>query len=304
VLRLVREWREAHGPGAIGSYVVSMTHEASDLVNVFLLAREAGLVRSTADGLVYEIAVTPLFETIEDLENSGRILADYLAHPVTRRTLRYLQERDNRPRPLQEVMIGYSDSNKDGGILASHWFLRKAQIEMAAVAHNSGVELRFFHGRGGTIGRGAGPTHVFLESLAPHTLQGEMRVTEQGEVISQKYANRLTAATHLERLLAGVTRWTVMQSREPERIAPELGKLLEQLAAISRDLYGWLHRFLLPGDSHRRHRVQSYRIATGTSHRAEHDSGPARDPLGLQLEPGAVQPAGMVRRRWSVPVYS
>jgi len=237
VLRLVREWREAHGPGAIGSYVVSMTHEASDLVNVFLLAREAGLVRSTADGLVYEIAVTPLFETIEDLENSGRILADYLAHPVTRRTLRYLQERDNRPRPLQEVMIGYSDSNKDGGILASHWFLRKAQIEMAAVAHNSGVELRFFHGRGGTIGRGAGPTHVFLESLAPHTLQGEMRVTEQGEVISQKYANRLTAATHLERLLAGVTRWTVMQSREPERIAPELGKLLEQLAAISRDLY-------------------------------------------------------------------
>lgn len=237
VLRLIREWRETHGPGAIGSYVVSMTHTASDLLNVYLLAREAGLVRTTPDGLVYELAVTPLFETIDDLENSSRILAEFLAHPVTRLTLRHLQEREGRPRPLQEVMIGYSDSNKDGGILASHWYLRKAQIRLAAVARDAGVELRFFHGRGGTIGRGAGPTHVFLESLAPRTLEGEIRVTEQGEVISQKYANRLTAATHLERLLAGVTRWTLMQSRELERATPELEEVLEQAASRSIDVY-------------------------------------------------------------------
>lgn len=237
VLRLVREWTARHGPRAVGSFVVSMTHGASDLLNVYLLAREAGLVHSTAQGLVCEIPVTPLFETIEDLENSARVLADFLGHPMTRRTLRHLQERDGRARPLQEVMIGYSDSNKDGGILASHWYLRKATIGLAEVARKAGVELRFFHGRGGTIGRGAGPTHVFLESLAPGTLQGEMRVTEQGEVVAQKYANRLTAATHLERLLAGVTRWTLFQETRPEAVQHEAAELIESAAIASREAY-------------------------------------------------------------------
>ena len=237
VLRLVREWSEQHGYGGIGSFIVSMTHEASDLLHVYLLAREAGLVRGTPDGLVCEIPVTPLFETVQDLENSGRVLADFLAHPMTMRTLLHLQQREKRPRPLQEVMIGYSDSNKDGGILASHWYLRKAQARLAGVARAAGVDLRFFHGRGGTIGRGAGPTHVFLESLAPGTLHGEMRVTEQGEVIAQKYANRLTAATHLERLLAGVTRWTLVQERQPEPGPAAIEDLFEAAALTSRRVY-------------------------------------------------------------------
>jgi phosphoenolpyruvate carboxylase len=231
VLRLAREWSERHGSGGVGQFIVSMTHAASDLLNVYLLAREAGLVRNTPEGLVCEIPVTPLFETIEDLENSGRVLADFLAHPMTMRTLACL------PHPVQEVMIGYSDSNKDGGILASHWYLRKAQIRLAGVAREAGVELRFFHGRGGTIGRGAGPTHVFLESLAPGTLRGEIRVTEQGEVIAQKYANRLTAATHLERLLAGVTRWTLEQEREPARVPAAMEELFETAALTSRRVY-------------------------------------------------------------------
>jgi phosphoenolpyruvate carboxylase len=237
VLRLLREWTVRHGHRGIGSFVVSMTHGASDLLNVYLLAREAGLVRAAPEGLIAEIAVTPLFETIDDLARSGQVLADFLSHPMTRRTLRHLQERDARPRPLQEVMIGYSDSNKDGGILASHWFLRKAQIGLAAVAREAGVELRFFHGRGGTIGRGAGPTHVFLESLAPGTLQGEMRVTEQGEVISQKYANRLTAAHHLERLLAGVTRWTLVEERNSAGATHPAEEVFEPVALASRDAY-------------------------------------------------------------------
>ena len=231
VLRLAREWSEKHGSGGVGQFIVSMTHEASDLLNVYLLAREAGLVRNTARGLVCEIPVTPLFETIEDLENSGRVLADFLAHPMTMRTLACL------PHPVQEVMIGYSDSNKDGGILASHWYLRKAQIRLAAVAREAGVELRFFHGRGGTSGRGAGPTHVFLESLAPGTLRGEIRVTEQGEVIAQKYANRLTAAIHLERLLAGVTRWTLEQEREQAPAPTAIEDLFESAALTSRRVY-------------------------------------------------------------------
>lgn len=237
VLRVVREWTEKHGHGAIGSFIVSMTHRASDLLAVYLLAREAGLVRGTAEGMVCEIPITPLFETIEDLENSGRVLADFLAHPMTLRTLRHLQDRHRRPRPVQEVMLGYSDSNKDGGILASHWYIRKCQVRLAAAAREAGIDLRFFHGRGGTIGRGAGPTHVFLESLAPGTLHGEMRVTEQGEVIAQKYANRLTAATHLERLLAGVTRWTLVQQREPERIPKAVEDLFEAAAHTSRHAY-------------------------------------------------------------------
>jgi phosphoenolpyruvate carboxylase len=237
VLRLAREWSEKHGSGGVGQFIVSMTHEASDLLNVYLLAREAGLVRNTPQGLVCEIPVTPLFETIEDLENSGRVLADFLAHPMTRRTLAHLQEREKRSHPVQEVMIGYSDSNKDGGILASHWYLRKAQVRLAGVAREAGIELRFFHGRGGTIGRGAGPTHVFLESLAPGTLHGEIRVTEQGEVIAQKYANRLTAATHLERLLAGVTRWTLEQERERVGFPEAMEDLLEAAAPTSRRVY-------------------------------------------------------------------
>ncbi len=236
VLRLVRDWTSAHGPDAVNSLIVSMTHGASDLLNVYLLAREAGLVSSMAEGLVSEIAVTPLFETIDDLERAGSVLSDFLAHPMAMRSLRHLQRRDGRPCPLQEVMIGYSDSNKDGGILASHWFIRKAQIQLAAAARAAGVELRFFHGRGGTIGRGAGPTHVFLESLAPGTLQGEMRVTEQGEVIAQKYANRLTASHHLERMLAGVTRWTLEQ--RAGHAAPHPAEaFFEKVALASRDAY-------------------------------------------------------------------
>ncbi|HEX8985845.1 MAG TPA: phosphoenolpyruvate carboxylase [Bryobacteraceae bacterium] len=237
VLRLVRGWMESHGQRGVGPMIVSMTRGVSDLLNVYLLAREAGLVRNTPAGLVSEIAATPLFETIEDLERSAEVLRGFLAEPITMRTLEHLRRRDGGARPLVEVMIGYSDSNKDGGILASHWFLRKAQKEMARVAREAGVGLRFFHGRGGTIGRGSGPTHVFLESLSPGTLTGELRVTEQGEVVSQKYANKLTAAQHLERLVAGVARWTLERGSDSGREAHPAEAHFERLALTSRDAY-------------------------------------------------------------------
>jgi phosphoenolpyruvate carboxylase len=237
VLRLIRDWAARHGFGGIGPLIVSMTRAPSDLLDVYLLAREAGLAVHTSNGLVCEIAVVPLFETIEDLESCGRVLSEFLAHPMTARTLRHLQQRESRVRPLQEVMIGYSDSNKDGGILASHWYLRKAQIQLARAAREAGIELRVFHGRGGTIGRGAGPTPVFLEALPSGSLKGEVRITEQGEVIAQKYANRLTAAMHLERLLAGVTRWTLMQERFPQSTAEPDDVVFEATAQFSRDVY-------------------------------------------------------------------
>ena len=237
VLRLLRERINRFGHRGIGSYIVSMTHSLSDLLDVYLLAREAGLVRSTPEGLVSEIPVTPLFETIDDLKRCGDLLAEFLAHPVVRRTLGYLQARDGRARPMQEVMIGYSDSNKDGGILASHWYLRQAQIRMAEVARAAGVDLRFFHGRGGTIGRGSGPTEVFLQAQAPGTLMGDLRVTEQGEVIAQKYANKVTAANHLERLIAGVSRWTVVH-RNREDPSPEgVEEIFDRVVEESRKKY-------------------------------------------------------------------
>lgn len=237
VFRAARKWMERYGHRALGTLIVSMTRDVSDLLNVYLLAREAGLVRAAEEGLVCGIPITPLFETIEDLERSGRVLAEFLAHPMTARSLRYLQQRDARARPLQEVMVGYSDSNKDGGILASQWFLRRAQAEMSEVARRAGVDLRFFHGRGGTVGRGAGPTYAFLESLAPGTLHGEMRVTEQGEVISQKYANRITATQHLERLLAGVSRWSVVHARQTRGPAHPAEEMFESVAQASREAY-------------------------------------------------------------------
>ncbi|MGE0406002.1 MAG: phosphoenolpyruvate carboxylase [Candidatus Korobacteraceae bacterium] len=237
VLRLVRETMDRVGPRSIGSYIVSMTHSLSDLLDVYLLSREAGLMSNTPEGLVCEIPVTPLFETIDDLKRCGDLLAEFLDHPVVRRTLRHLQARQGREHPLQEVMIGYSDSNKDGGILASHWYLRQAQTRMAEVARAAGVDLRFFHGRGGTIGRGAGPTEVFLQAQAPGTLMADLRVTEQGEVISQKYANKVTAANHLERLVAGVSRWSLVHQSRPEPAPAGVEAIFDSVVEESRKRY-------------------------------------------------------------------
>src|SRR5262249_32697358 len=132
---------------------------------------------------------------------------------------------------------GYSDSNKDGGVLASQWALHSAQAKLTEVASVQGVKLAFFHGRGGTVGRGAGPTHHFLEALPTGTLTGRMRVTEQGEVISQKYANRLTAAYHPERLLAGVTRTCLLHSRAADQGQPQLQEIWERVARESYRAY-------------------------------------------------------------------
>jgi phosphoenolpyruvate carboxylase len=190
--------------------IVSFTRSSADLLAVYLLAREAGLLVEAPEGLASEIAVTPLFETIADLERSEAILDAFLSHPMTESTLEYLRRRDKKTAREMVVMLGYSDSNKDGGILASQWSLHRAERNLARLARARGVRLAFFHGRGGTVGRGAGPVHVFLEALPAGSLMGRLRVTEQGEVISQKYAHRATATYQLERLLAGVTRTSLL----------------------------------------------------------------------------------------------
>jgi phosphoenolpyruvate carboxylase len=225
-----------YGSRGLGSLIVSMTRSVSDLLVVYLLAREAGLVFISPEGLVCHLPVVPLFETIDDLERSPAILRDFLSHPITRRTLAHQQRLLDHEQFVQQVMIGYSDSNKDGGILASLWHLYQGQTTLAQVGHEQGVRIRFFHGRGGSISRGNGPTHRFIRAIPDLALNGDLRLTEQGEVIARKYSNRLTAAHNLELLLSGVMRQSARQhvsDTQPHELEP----VMAQLAGMSRSVY-------------------------------------------------------------------
>jgi phosphoenolpyruvate carboxylase len=212
LFRVLREHIDRHGTAGLGPIIVSMTRSVADLLGVYLMAREAGLLVATPGGLACELPVVPLFETIRDLEHSDTVMDGFLKHPITLQTLERTRREQEPPEAV--IMLGYSDSNKDGGVLASQWALYGGERRLSQVAQANNVRLAFFHGRGGTVGRGAGPTHFFLEALPPGSLTGRMRITEQGEVISQKYANRLTATYHLERLLAGVTRTSLLHQRQ------------------------------------------------------------------------------------------
>jgi phosphoenolpyruvate carboxylase len=234
----------AHGPGAIGSLVVSMTRSLSDLLVIYLFAREAGLLVTTDEGPAIPLPVVPLFETIDDLARSGAILDAFLAHPWTKRSLALQRARHGGEEPVQEVMIGYSDSNKDGGLLASLWSLYDAQRTLSEVGRAHGVRVRFFHGRGGSTSRGAGPTHRFVKSLPGEALRFDLRVTEQGETISQKYANPVTGTHHVELLVANVLRASALAlapapgaSRLDDATRRDLESALERLARVSFEAY-------------------------------------------------------------------
>ncbi len=235
--RTVAAHRTAFGRDGLGALIVSMTRSLSDLLTVYVLAREAGLVSwhegGDTPGLASELPVVPLFETIGDLRGSSEILKAFLAHPVTRRSLA-LQCPGRAPQ--QQVMLGYSDSCKDGGIFASQWNLHRSQAALVTAAAQSGVDVRFFHGRGGTVSRGAGPTHRFLEALPYGSLCGDLRVTEQGETIAQKYANPLTATYNLELLVAGVTA-TAIHHRGPETDYSDTHAVLDRLAEHGKEAY-------------------------------------------------------------------
>jgi phosphoenolpyruvate carboxylase len=228
--RCVAEYIEDYGREGIGSFIVSMTRDVTDLLVVHVFAREVGLLRKGEDGLQSEITVVPLFETIEDLDHSPEIMRDFLQCPIVRNSL----QRDGTGAPIQQVMLGYSDSSKDGGIFASHWGLHRTQ--MALVAAGEDVRISFFHGRGGTFSRGAGPTHRFLEALPSGTVGGTVRLTEQGEVITQKFANTPTAIFNLELLLAGVT-VTSLKHRDPAPEDPRLVELCDILSESSSEKY-------------------------------------------------------------------
>lgn len=202
--RVIYKYIQQYGSRGIGSLIISMTRSLSDLLVVYLLCREAGLMKMQKEGMVCILPVVPLLETIEDLEKGPEILDRFLSHPITRQSIEYRKVHHDGSNS-QQVMIGYSDSNKDGGIFASLWSLNIAQRKLSEIGKKHNTRIRFFHGRGGTISRGAGPTHRFIAGLPPETIQGDMRLTEQGEVISDKYANPVTALYNLELLQAGTT---------------------------------------------------------------------------------------------------
>ncbi|BCX48724.1 phosphoenolpyruvate carboxylase [Haloferula helveola] len=228
--RVLATHRRDHGQG-LGALIVSMTRQLSDLLGVFLLAREAGLTESTPDGPVCPLEVVPLFETMDDLERAPGVLSDFLSHPLVKR----------RKSPEQQVMLGYSDSNKDCGILTAGWTLHRAQENLSAVAKEFGIKLRYFHGRGGTISRGAGPTHWFMAALPHGSLSGGFRMTEQGETIAQKYANLANATYHLELLLAGAAYTTASHSQPASQPDPA-DPLLPALSEASQQAYQMLLR--------------------------------------------------------------
>ncbi|MCB0636153.1 MAG: phosphoenolpyruvate carboxylase, partial [Lewinella sp.] len=213
--QVVGEHVVKYGEEALGSLIVSMTRGLSDLLVVYLLAREAGLLAETEAGMACRLPVVPLFETIDDLRRSHEVLDAFLSHPFTQRSLAWQARQRGESSLVQEVMIGYSDSNKDGGILASLWSLFDAQERMAEVGRRHGVKVRFFHGKGGSISRGAGPTAAFIGTLPHDSVRGEMRLTEQGETISQKYANKINATYNLELLLANTAGVSILARYQP-----------------------------------------------------------------------------------------
>ena len=240
VYKVIESHVKKYGTEAIGSFIVSMTRSVSDLLVVYVLAREAGLTKQTEEGLVCVVPVVPLLETIDDLENGPQILEDFLAHPFTQRSLQYIAKQNNRP-IMQQVMVGYSDSNKDGGIMASQWHLYKAQFKLSKIGRAQGIDIQYFHGKGGSISRGAGPTHYFIRALAHSALSGSIRITEQGETISQKYANKVNAAYNLELLVAS-TLYKITTDAKTETAFHPLADILEFMAQESKKQYEALMR--------------------------------------------------------------
>ncbi|HEX7892469.1 MAG TPA: phosphoenolpyruvate carboxylase [Ramlibacter sp.] len=201
------------GRQAIRHYIISHTEAVSDLLEVMLLQKEVGLLHGTLDdGAISDLIVVPLFETIEDLRQAAPIMREFYALPGIAKMVQ-------RSGAEQDIMLGYSDSNKDGGIFTSNWELYRAEIALVELfdqlANSSDIQLRLFHGRGGTVGRGGGPSYQAILAQPPGTVRGQIRLTEQGEVIASKYANPEIGRRNLETLVAATLEATLLQPTKP-----------------------------------------------------------------------------------------
>ena len=213
IFETARVMRERFGHDAIRHYIISHTETVSDLLEVLLLQKEVGLLTGTLDAPSRNhLIVVPLFETIEDLRNAAPIMREFYSLPGVAALVQ-------RSGGEQDIMLGYSDSNKDGGIFTSNWELYRAEIALVELfdelATLHGIQLRMFHGRGGTVGRGGGPSYQAILAQPPGTVRGQIRLTEQGEVIASKYANPEIGRRNLETLVAATLEATLLQPTKP-----------------------------------------------------------------------------------------
>jgi phosphoenolpyruvate carboxylase len=220
LFRTVVRAHERVGPDAIDTFIISMTQHASDVLAVLVMARDAGC----GDGL----DVVPLFETVDDLHRAPTIMERLFTIPAYREHLR-------RRRDHQQVMIGYSDSNKDGGYLAAVWELQKAQRALAEVAERHGIALTLFHGRGGSTGRGGGPANAAIRAQPPESVRGRIKITEQGEVIAARYRDDRLAHRHLEQIVHAVL-LTARPERKP-KVTDRAAEVVDELAQLALAAY-------------------------------------------------------------------
>jgi phosphoenolpyruvate carboxylase len=231
LFQLICEMRDRLDREAIGSFILSMTHDVSDVLGVYLLAKEAGLFADAAGVESCTLPIVPLFESIDDLRRAPEITRELVQVPLVRRSIR-------TQGGVFEVMIGYSDSNKDGGFLSSNWELAKTQLRLTRLGRECGVAIAFFHGRGGSVSRGGAPTGRAIAAQPAGSIQGRLRLTEQGEVVSFKYANRGTAAYQTELLAASVLEHSLKSDREQALVpTTEFDEAMEALSGAAHAAY-------------------------------------------------------------------
>ncbi|MGB5541571.1 MAG: phosphoenolpyruvate carboxylase, partial [Gammaproteobacteria bacterium] len=230
VFDVMRRMQAVVSVNAFGSYVISMTHTASHILEVMYLAWLTGLAGQRNGDWFADIRISPLFETIDDLEHIEQVLSELLGNETYRALL-------NAAGHCQEIMLGYSDSCKDGGILASNWSLYEAQKKIIAICDRYGLQVRLFHGRGGTVGRGGGPTHEAILSQPPGTVHGQIKFTEQGEVLRYKYSNEETAVYELAMGVTGLLKASRVLIEPAVKDRRDYLGIMDELARIGEDTY-------------------------------------------------------------------
>jgi len=216
---------------AFGHFILSMTQSVSDILGVYLLAKLSGLFTGDKGKEVSRIPIVPLFETIDDLQRAPEMMKELLRLPLIKRSIK-------AQTGVQEIMIGYSDSNKDGGYFTANWELSKAQASLTKTGEKAGIPISFFHGRGGSVSRGGAPTGRAIAAQPAGSIHGQMRITEQGEVVSSKYANEGTAQYQMELLAASVFEHTLKSLNEDElKPRPDFDEAMESLSSLAFNKY-------------------------------------------------------------------